>query len=184
MKNIIKILLIVFVMVTLVFSLIIIINSLWYRHNKDTYTDINQYESYRENSMIFTDDMKIVWPQKVMKDTVLDFHIMTYYSDATAYTGYMVVEYGEDEYEKEIGRLQAVPMDEYVGLYGATGFGEYELIAMKASKDTGRDSGFTYALTDGKQRIMYVELEYPHLAREDYKKIIPKEYLPLGLDME
>lgn len=183
-KKTLKIIMIIILAIILVLSVLITLESYYWRNNKIEYTDKKFYESYRNDDLVFTNDMREIWPRKVKEEEVKEFYLMTYYSDATAFTGYLIVEYEPDEYKNEIERLRNIDSDNYIGIYDASGFEQYELLSMRASKDSSRENGFTYALTDGKQQVIYIELEFPNIAREDYKKIISEKYLPDGLKME
>lgn len=180
----IKIVVIIILVVFLLMVVLIARESYYLRNNKNEYTDIKQYESYRADDLVFTNDMRDIWPSKVLEEEVEEFYLMTYYSDATAFTGYLVVDYKPNEYKNEIERLSNIDSNDYLGIYDAYGFEKYELVAMHASKDSGMNNGFTYALTDGKKKVIYIELEFPNIARKDYEKIIKEEYLPAGLKME
>ena len=85
-------------------------------------------------------------------------YIMVYYNPWDAqYLSYLVVEYDEEEYKKEVERLSSCPQKEYKGYYGAEGFDEkYDLLAMYSDPYYG----FVYALTDGEDEIIYSN--FPH----------------------
>lgn len=90
------------------------------------------------------------------------------------------MKYDNEEYDKEVSRLQEYQSTDYLGNYGVTGFPEdYELLAMYADDY----NGFVYALTDNKDRVIYVELIFCNYFYDlAYESYIPKEYLPLGFD--
>ena len=95
------------------------------------------------------------------------------------YLSYLVVDYDEESYIKEVARLKNYGIDEYVGYYNVTGFTNYELLAMEADDY----QGFVYAITDGKSRIIYVELIFCNYTMDlEYEKEIPNEYLPDGFN--
>jgi len=49
--------------------------------------------------------------------------------------------------------------------------------------NSDRYNGFVYALTDGKSKIIYVELIFCNYIMDlDYENEIPKEYLPDNFD--
>jgi hypothetical protein len=88
--------------------------------------------------------------------------------------GYLVVEYSDEDYEKEVERLKNYDSTEYVWYYGVVWMSWYELLAMYADKYYW----FVYALTDWKSKIIYVELIFCNYFMDlDYEKYIPKEYL-------
>lgn len=94
------------------------------------------------------------------------------------FLAYLVVDYDADSYEKEMQRLKIYEQSSYAGYFSTTGFSDYEPAAIHANKNYG----FVYALTDGKSRIIYVELIFPQVMDIDYNKEIPKEYLPDGFN--
>lgn len=90
------------------------------------------------------------------------------------FLSYLVVDYEEDEYNKEITRLEKLGIEKY-NYYSVTGFTKYKLVAMNSDDY----QGFVYALTDGKSKIIYVELIFCNYIMDlDYENEIPKEYLP------
>ena len=90
------------------------------------------------------------------------------------FLSYLVIDYNEEDYNKEIERLNKIGIEEY-NYYGVTGFTNYELVAMESDEYYG----FVYALTDGKSKIIYVELIYCNYTMDlDYENEIPNEYLP------
>ena len=94
------------------------------------------------------------------------------------FLSYLVVDYEEDEYNKEINRLEKLGIEEY-NYYSVTGFTNYQLVSM----DSDDYQGFVYALTDGKSKIIYVELIFCNYIMDlDYENEIPKEYLPDGFN--
>lgn len=126
-------------------------------------TNIKKYEQYRsgENAK---EDYKMV-------------HADPW--DAEYYLGYLVVDYDAEAYEKEIKRLKAHPSDNYYGVYSVVDEEDYELVTI----DADNYYGFIYALTDGKNRIIYAEEVFiGGYLDVDYEKYIPKEYLLDGFD--
>ena len=65
------------------------------------------------------------------------------------FLSYLVVDYDEENYNKEISRLKEIGIEKY-NYYGATGFTNYELVAMNSDKYYG----FVYAITDGNSKII------------------------------
>jgi len=90
------------------------------------------------------------------------------------------VEYDASAYDLEVNRLKDCPFEEYKGYYGADGFCEkYELLAMNSDSYYG----FVYALTDGDNQIIYVELIFCNYFMDiDYENYIDADYLPIGFD--
>lgn len=120
-----------------------------------------------------------IFPENISEQMEVQDFLMMYYNPWDAnYLGYLVVQYEEDDYQAECERLMKYESTEYIGNYGATGFEQYEVLAMDASI-----FGFVYALTDGEGTIVYVEMVFPGYGMDiDYEKHIPEEYLPEGMD--
>lgn len=152
------------------------------KNNKNIYSDSSLYKDTRNE--LFTDRMKEIWPETISSDSSVDgYKIVTYYDDATAYTGYMSVEYKEEDYIREVNRLKKVESVDSYNIVDNSGISGWEVLAVKSSSPevnyTTQLNGLTYALTDGNNQIIFVELEFPRSSpREDYKTIIPSEYLP------
>lgn len=90
------------------------------------------------------------------------------------FLSYLVIDYNEEDYNKEINRLEKLGIEKY-NYYGVTGFTKYKLVAMNSDDY----NGFVYALTDGKSKIIYVELIFCNYIMDiDYENEMPKEYLP------
>ena len=90
------------------------------------------------------------------------------------FLSYLVIDYDEEDYNKEIERLEKLGIEEY-NYYGVTGFTNYKLVAMNSDDY----NGFIYALTDGKSKTIYVELIFCNYIMDlDYENEMPKEYLP------
>ena len=121
-----------------------------------------------------------IWPEHITADMDVKEYKMVYYDPFDKqYLGYLVVNYGEDAYQKEVARLTAYPSTEYLGYYGVTGFEDYELLAIYADDY----QGFVYALTDGDNTIIYAEEIFCNYFMDlDYMKYIPEDYLPEGFD--
>ena len=105
---------------------------------------------------------------KMLSDDFLDKQFLSY----------LVIDYNEEDYNKEINRLEKIGIEEY-NYYGVTGFTNYKLVAMNSDDY----NGFVYALTDGKSKIIYVELIFCNYIMDlDYENEMPKEYLPDGFN--
>ncbi len=120
-----------------------------------------------------------IFPQSINELNVKDFKMV--YLDAwdKQFLAYLVVDYSQTAYEKEIERLNQYGIEDYIGYYGVTGFVNYKLLAMEADSY----QGFVYALTDGKKRVIYVEIIFCNYFMDiKYKEHIPPEYLPEGFD--
>lgn len=145
-------------------------------------TDIKEYqnvigaqakEPYQNKWM-----QEVIFPETI-SGNVQDFKMVYYDPWDAQYLAYLVVEYEEQEMERELERLKECRMEEYEGIYGACGFLEdYELTAM----DSDYYQGFVYALRNG-NRIIYVEIMFCNFFMDiAYEKYIPEEYLPVGFD--
>ena len=94
------------------------------------------------------------------------------------FLSYLAVDYNEEEYNKEINRLNKLGIEKY-NYYSVTGFTKYKLVAMNSDDY----QGFVYAITDGKSKIIYVELIFCNYIMDlDYENEIPNEYLPDGFN--
>ena len=120
-----------------------------------------------------------IFPKSINQLNVKDFKMV--YLDAwdKQYLSYLVVDYTEEEYNKEIERLNSYGIEDYTGYYGTTGFTNYKLVAMESDSY----QGFVYAITDGNRRIIYVEMIFCNYFMDiKYNEHIPHEYLPDGFD--
>ena len=150
-------------------------------------TNIKKYEQYRsgENAK---EDYKTrfemdesIWPVKITDDmNVIDYKMVHADPwDAEYYLGYLVVDYDGEAYKNEMKRLSFIEPDDYYGIYSAVDEEDYELVTI----DADDYYGFIYALTDGKNRIIYAEQVFQGGNLEvDYEKYIPEEYLLDGFD--
>lgn len=162
-------------------------------HKEEVYSDVSQYPMFRDGENILDyfraygknyleqaqmEDVNI-WPETISNNVTVQDYTLVYAEPWDAnYLGYLKIEYEKEEYLGEAERLGNYPSTEYKGVYGAEGFTHHELLAINAS-----DSGFVYALTDGQETIIYIGMIFPGYGMDiDYKKYIPEEYLPEGLD--
>ena len=119
-----------------------------------------------------------IFPKSIKKLNVLDFKMINESFIDDQYLSYLVVDYDEKSYQKEIERLKKLGIEKY-NYYEATGFSNYKLLSM----DSDKYYGFVYALTDGKSKIIYVEIIFTDYTMSiDYENEIPKEYLPDGFN--
>lgn len=121
-----------------------------------------------------------IFPEKITDRMNVTDYRMVYYNPWDAqYLSWLVVEYGEEDYEAETARLQEYDSKEYRGHYGSEGFAEgYEPLAMETS-----DWGMVYALAGEEHEIIYVEIIFPGWFMEiDYQSMLRPEYLPVGFD--
>lgn len=121
-----------------------------------------------------------IWPEEITADMMVEDYKMVYYDPwDKQFLGYLTVKYDKENYEKEVKRLKDYQSTAYLGYYGVTGFEDYDLLAMYADSE----QGFVYALTDGKDKIIYVEIIFCNNFMDiDYEKYIPADYLPKGFD--
>ena len=150
----------------------------------ETTTDIEDYSNvFGRNA---TEKYKDKWgmndeifPSTIKDLSVTDFKMIYYDPWDKQYLSYLVIDYLEDDYQKEIKRLELLGIKDYIGNYGVTGFTNYKLLAMEADDYLG----FVYAITDEKSKIIYVEMIFCNYVMDiDYKKEIPNEYLPDGFN--
>lgn len=152
----------------------------------EVHTNVNDYLKYHSGPQA-EDEYKskwsmdeTIWPEKITTDMTIEDYKMVYYNPwDKQFLGYLTVKYDEENYDKEVKRLKDYESTAYLGYYGVTGFEDYELLAMYADSD----QGFVYALTDGKDKIIYVEIIFcNHFMDLKYEKYIPADYLPKGFD--
>lgn len=184
-----KILLIVGIIGTVQFAILLFLASVLMFDSlltkPDVYTDTSDYGKYVDISEVSGFRHRLIdesiWPESITDDmNVLEFKLVHYDPWDPQYLGYMVVDYDDASYAKEMHRLKFERQMEYVGYYGATGFQDYEVAAMYADES---GHGLVYALTDGEHRVVYVLLEFCNFFFDlKYEKYIPEEYLPAGFN--
>ena len=149
-------------------------------------TDISRYQDYIGDNVLDEYSGKLgmdesIFPDKITDDMDVEDYKMVYYNPWDAqYLSYLVVDYDEAGFAKEVERLKKYDSTEYIGYYGVTGFDkEYELLAMYADSY----QGFVYALSDIEDTIIYVELIFCNYFFDlDYEEYIEESYLPIGFD--
>ena len=149
-------------------------------------TDISRYQDYIGDNVLDEYSGKLgmdesIFPDKITDDMDVEDYKMVYYNPWDAqYLSYLVVDYDEAGFAKEVERLKKYDSTEYIGYYGVTGFDkEYELLAMYADSY----QGFVYALSDREDTIIYVELIFCNYFFDlDYEEYIEESYLPIGFD--
>ena len=145
----------------------------------DVYEDISHYEEYMSfshNDKWRKWDMdENIRPRKITENmNVLDYKMVRYDPRDVQYLWYLVVEYSNEDYKKEVERLKNYNSTEYLWYYWVDGMTWYELLAIYADNY----NWFVYALTDWKLKIIYVELIFCNYFMDlDYKEYIPEEYL-------
>lgn len=152
----------------------------------EVHDDVNDYLKYHtgeqaeEAYQIKWDMDESIWPAEITDDMNVEDYKMVYYDPWDAqFLGYLAVSYDKESYAKEVMRLKDYQSTDYIGYYGVTGFDDYELLAMYADSY----QGFVYALTDGKDKIIYVEIIFCNRFMDlAYEKYIPGDYLPEGFN--
>lgn len=152
---------------------------------REIHRDISEYAYLKDGSNVlevFSDGGETgacIWPKEIKDNMNVQDYLLAYYCPWDSnYLGYLTVSYEEADYEAEVKRLAEYPSTEYIGNYGATGFAQYEVLAMDAG-----DYGFVYALTDGRETIIYVAMIFPGYGMDiEYEEYLPEKYLPEGFD--
>ena len=172
----------IFHVIVIGLTLFILING--YNNRLHVTTNKKEYENViGENAKKYYKDKwgmsEEIFPKKIDNLNVIDFKMICDDFIDNQFLSYLVVDYNEEEYEKEIERLKKIGIKEYKNYYNVTGFTKYQLVAMEADEY----QGFVYAITDGKRKIIYVELIFCNYTMDiDYQNEIPEEYLPDGFD--
>ena len=152
----------------------------------EVYDDISRYGEYMSFGTHDRDSKRnkwgmdeSIWPGAVNPAEVTDFKMVCYDPWDAQYLGYLVVDYTDMEYAAETERLLSYPSTEYVGYYGVQTEKTYRLLAVNADSYLG----FVYALTDGRNRIVYAEQIFCNYFMDiDYEKYIPADYLLDGFN--
>lgn len=124
-----------------------------------------------------------IFPKEINDNMNVEDYKMIYCKNwDNQYLSYLVVKYDEDTYKDEAKRLEDYKSNDYIGFYGAEGFvSKYKLLAMNADPYYG----FVYALTNEKDRIVYVETIFCNYHFDiDYKEYINNEFLPIGFNAD
>ena len=153
--------------------------------NVEVNDDITKYNCYigseaKEEYRSKFDMDEAIFPKEISSNMSVSDYKMVYYNPWDAqFLSYLVVDYNEKDYKNEVKRLKLYDSTSYIGYYGVTGFSKYDLLAMYADSY----QGFVYAITDGKSKIIYVEIIFCNYFMDlDYKKYINEDYLPDGFD--
>ena len=149
-------------------------------------TDITKYNDYMFSGALEEYENKwgmdeTIFPAEITESMDVKDYKMVYYNPFDAqYLSYLVVEYDEADYMAEMERLTEYESTDYLGYYGVTGFDEaYELVAMFADEY----QGFVYAITDGEDTIVYVEIIFCNYFMDlEYEEYMPYKYFPVGFD--
>lgn len=149
-------------------------------------TDVSEYSSYMGETAQKEYRSKYgveesVFPRAIPDSGKVKDYKMVYYNPwDPQYLSYLLISYDQEGYREETNRLKNLPLQEYRGIFGAKGFAEgYQLLAMCADPD----HGFVYALADGSDAILYVEILFGNYFMDlDYETYIDPLYLPVGFD--
>ena len=152
----------------------------------EVYDDISQYEQYMSFDKEDNDKWykwwmdESIWPTEITDNMkIIDYKMLRYDPRDVQYLGYLVVEYSDQNYTKEVERLKNYDSTEYMWYYWVGGISWYDLLAINADKYYW----FVYALTDWKSKIIYVELIFCNYFMDlKYEEYIPREYLLDGFD--
>ncbi|MBQ4282640.1 MAG: zf-HC2 domain-containing protein, partial [Lachnospira sp.] len=137
--------LIVFIQIVALFAIVGVLGLDYYTAKVEVNTDIATYDKFIKKEKLMSANTDI-FPEKITDDmSVKDFKSVYYNPFDPQYLGYLVVDYKESDYKREVNRLKEYNSTEYLGNYGVTGFDEdYTLLAVCADDYYG----FVYALTD------------------------------------
>ncbi len=153
----------------------------------EVYEDVTRYEKYMSFDNRSADPKwhkwgmdESIWPRKITDAMGIAGYKMVYYDPWDAqYLGWLAVDYPPEEYAAEMKRLREYPSTEYIGYYGVREETAYELAAVFADPY----HGFVYALTDGRNRIIYAEQIFCNYFLDlDPEQFIPGDYLLEGFD--
>ena len=184
-KNILKVVSIIISVIAINLAIIICLLAMLGKYNKyEITTDKSKYQEvigvnaetkYRDKWGMSEE----IFPEDINGLNVLDFKMVYFNPFDKQYLSYLVVDYTENEYKKEVERLNNYGIEEYIGYYGVTGFTNYKLLAMESDSY----QGFVYAITDEKSKIIYVEIIFCNYFMDiNYEEQIPNDYLPDGFN--
>ena len=155
----------------------------------EVHTDIENYGDYMSWSMEKTDDVKwnkcgmdeTIWPREITENMDVEDYKMIYYNPwDPQYLGYLVVDYSDADYTKEVERLRGYNSTDYTEIYSVDEEKTHDLLAIEADDY----HGFVYALDLGDNRIVYAEqILCNYFMDLDYEKYIPQDYLLDGFDV-
>lgn len=155
----------------------------------ETFTDISDYSkcigeaaSNECGANTKTHRLFGVFPEEINGEAS-EFNYTYYNPFDPQYVGFLTVKYDDEEYEKEIERLEKIGINEdYTDYYSVKGEPSgYKLTAMKADSY----SGFGYAIVPENEdgTITYAGIDFCNYFLDlDVNDVIPKEYLLDGFD--
>ena len=149
----------------------------------EVYTDISRYETRLQAPKTKWHKWNMdesIWPKTITSNmNVLDYKMVYYDPFDAEYLGYLVVEYSDEDYQKERARLIEYESNKYIGYYSVAEEKTYTLLAINADDY----HGFIYALTDGKNTIIYAEQIFCNYFMDfDYKEYMRGDYFLDGFD--
>ena len=153
----------------------------------EVYESVSDYSRYMsfgvtdENSAWYKWGVdESIWPESIKDEKAVSEYRMVRYDPWDAqYLGYLVMDLKDADYDAEVKRLRKYPSTPYTGIYSVREEETYELLAVNADEY----HGFVYALTDGRNRIIYAEQIFCNFFLDlDCEKYIPREYLLDGFD--
>ena len=156
-------------------------------YNDYIHTELTTEELSKKGYSVLRGEMIDIWPEHITSDMSVTDYQFTYYNPwDPQYVIYMTADYEAESYEKEIERLTALGLEDYIGIYTVTGEPEgYDIISMNSDEY----NGFTYAMipegAEDNTRITYVTVWFCNYFLDlDVHKYIPDEYLLPGFNAE
>lgn len=151
------------------------------------YEDIANYQNYFGEQVVEEFSYKwledTIFPPEIKQAmNVQEFKAVYYNPWDAQYLSYLTVEYSEEDYEKELARLEQEGMEAYKGYYSVTDEPDgYDIVAM----DSHEAYGFVYAMIpeDDSTTITYVEIIFANFFLDlDINEYIPEKYILEGFD--
>ena len=164
---------------------------IFYSAKIKVYEDVAEYNEYIHNPknggeyQTCNGEMFEIFPESIEDPSKVEEFKFVYYNPWDAqYITYLTINYDEDEYNKEIARLQNLGIEEYKDFYSVSDEPSgYDLVAMNSDPYYG----FVYALIPENEeesgKITYVGIWFCNYFLDlDIKDYVPNEYLLKGFD--
>lgn len=164
---------------------------LFYTAKIKVYEDVAEYNEYIHNPepggtyQTCNGEMFEIFPEEIEDTSKVEEFKFVYYNPFDAqYVTYLTIDYDEDEYNKEITRLENLGIEEYKDIYSVSDEPSgYDLVAMNSDPYYG----FVYALIPENEeesgKITYVGIWFCNYFLDlDIKDYVPNEYLLKGFD--